>query len=245
MGELHLEILVDRMMREFSVEANVGAPQVAYREAITRSAKGEGRFVRQSGGRGQFGHVHIEIEPLSPEEGQKFEFVDRIRGGSVPKEFIKPTAQGIREAMENGPVAGFEIEGVRAVLYDGSFHDVDSSEVAFKIAGSMAFKDAVKKAGPELMEPIMDLEVVVPEEYMGDVISDINSRRGRIENLDTRDGLKIITCRVPLSAMFGYATDVRSNTQGRANFTMHFRCYERVPKSVKEEVVLREKGATA
>jgi len=245
MGELHLEILVDRMMREFSVEANVGAPQVAYREAITRSAKGEGRFVRQSGGRGQFGHVLIEIEPLPPEEGQKFEFVDRIRGGSVPKEFIKPTAQGIREAMENGPVAGFEMEGVRAVLYDGSFHDVDSSEVAFKIAGSMAFKDAVKKAGPELMEPIMDLEVVVPEEYMGDVISDINSRRGRIENLDTRDGLKIITCRVPLSAMFGYATDVRSNTQGRANFTMHFKCYERVPKSVKEEVVLREKGATA
>jgi len=243
MGELHLEILVDRMMREFSVEANVGAPQVAYREAITRSAKGEGRFVRQSGGRGQFGHVLIEIEPLPPEEGQKFEFVDRIRGGSVPKEFIKPTAQGIREAMENGPVAGFEMEGVRAVLYDGSFHDVDSSEVAFKIAGSMAFKDAVKKAGPELMEPIMDLEVVVPEEYMGDVISDINSRRGRIENLDTRDGLKIITCRVPLSAMFGYATDVRSNTQGRANFTMHFKCYERVPKSVKEEVVLREKGA--
>ncbi len=245
MGELHLEILVDRMMREFGVEANVGAPQVAYREAITRAAKGEGRFVRQSGGRGQFGHVHIEIEPLPPEEGQKFEFVDRIRGGSIPKEFIKPTAQGIREAMESGPVAGFELEGVRAVLYDGSFHDVDSSEVAFKIAGSMAFKDAVAKAGPELMEPIMDLEVVVPEEYMGDVISDMNSRRGRIENLDTRDGLKIITSRVPLSSMFGYATDLRSNTQGRANFSMHFKCYERVPKSVKEEVVLREKGATA
>jgi len=245
MGELHLEIIVDRMVREFDVEANVGAPQVAYREAITRSAKGEGRFVRQSGGRGQFGHVHIELEPLPPEEGQKFEFVDRIRGGSIPKEFIKPTAQGIREAMESGPVAGFEIEGVRAILYDGSYHDVDSSEVAFKIAGSMAFKDAVAKAGPELMEPIMDLEVIVPEEYMGDVISDINSRRGRIENLDTRDGLKIITSRVPLSAMFGYATDLRSNTQGRANFTMHFKCYERVPKSVKEEVVLRERGAMA
>ncbi|NKB90117.1 MAG: elongation factor G [Acidobacteria bacterium] len=245
MGELHLEVLVDRMMREFSVEANVGAPQVAYREAITRPAKGEGRFVRQSGGRGQFGHALIEIEPLPPEEGQKFEFVDRIRSGSIPKEFIKPTEQGIREAMDSGPVAGFEIEGVRAVLYDGSFHDVDSSEVAFKIAGSMAFKDAVAKAGPELMEPIMDLEVIVPEEYMGDVISDINSRRGRIENLDTRDGLKIITSRVPLSAMFGYATDLRSNTQGRANFTMHFKCYEKVPKSVKEEVVLKVKGATA
>ena len=245
MGELHLEIIVDRMMREFGVQSNVGAPQVAYREAITRPAKGEGRFVRQSGGRGQFGHVLIEIEPLPPEEGQKFEFVNRVRGGSVPKEFIKPTEQGIREAMESGPVAGFEMEGIRAVLYDGSFHDVDSSEVAFKIAGSMAFKDAVKRAGPELMEPIMDLEVVVSEEYMGDVISDINSRRGRIENLDTRDGLKIITSRVPLSAMFGYATDLRSNTQGRANFTMHFKCYERVPKSVKEEVVLRERGATA
>ena len=244
MGELHLEIIIDRMMREFGVAANVGAPQVAYREAITRLAKGEGRFVRQSGGRGQFGHVLIEIEPLPPEEGQKFEFVNRVRGGSVPKEFIKPTEQGIREAMESGPVAGYEMEGIRAVLYDGSFHDVDSSEVAFKIAGSMAFKDAVKRAGPELMEPIMDLEVVVPEEYMGDVISDINSRRGRIENLDTRDGLKIITSRVPLSAMFGYATDLRSNTQGRANFTMHFKCYERVPKSVKEEVVLRERGAT-
>ena len=245
MGELHLEVLVDRMMREFSVEATVGAPQVAYREAITRPAKGEGRFVRQSGGRGQFGHALIEIEPLPSEEGQKFEFVNRIVGGSIPKEFIKPTSQGIEEAMESGPVAGFEVEGVRAILYDGSFHDVDSSEVAFKIAGSMAFKDAVSKAGPELMEPIMELEIVVPEEYMGDVISDLNSRRGRIENLDTRDGLKIINGRVPLSAMFGYATDLRSNTQGRANFTMHFKCYEKVPQSVKEEVVLKAKGATA
>jgi elongation factor G len=245
MGELHLEVLVDRMMREFGVEASVGAPQVAYREAITRPSKGEGRFVRQSGGRGQFGHAQIELEPLPSEEGQKFEFVNRIVGGSIPKEFIKPTEQGIREAMESGPVAGFEVEGVRAILYDGSYHDVDSSEVAFKIAGSMAFKDAVAKAGPELMEPIMELEIIVPEEYMGDVISDLNSRRGRIENLDTRDGLKIINGRVPLSAMFGYATDLRSNTQGRANFTMHFKCYEKVPQSVKEEVVLKAKGATA
>jgi elongation factor G len=242
MGELHLEILVDRMMREFGVEANVGAPQVAYREAITRPAKGEGRFVRQSGGRGQFGHAVIEIEPLPPEEGQKYEFVNRITGGSIPKEFIGPTEQGIREALETGPLAGYELEGVRAILLDGSYHDVDSSEVAFKIAGSMALKDAVGRAGTVLMEPIMDLEIVVPEEYMGDVISDLNSRRGRIENLDTRDGLKIINGRVPLSAMFGYATDLRSNTQGRANFTMHFKCYERVPKSITDEIVLRVRG---
>jgi len=242
MGELHLEILVDRMMREFGVEANVGAPQVAYREAITRPAKGEGRFVRQSGGRGQFGHAVIEIEPLPPEEGQKYEFVNRITGGSIPKEFINPTEQGIREAMESGPLAGYELEGVRAILTDGSYHDVDSSEVAFKIAGSMALKDAVKRAGTVLMEPIMELEIVVPEEYMGDVIGDMNSRRGRIENLDTRDGLKIINGRVPLSAMFGYATDLRSNTQGRANFTMHFKCYEQVPKSITDEIVLRVRG---
>ncbi len=242
MGELHLEILVDRMMREFGVEANVGAPQVAYREAITQPSKGEGRFVRQSGGRGQFGHCLIEIEPLPMEEGQKFEFVNRVTGGSIPKEFIGPVEQGIREALENGPLAGYEMEGVRAILYDGSYHDVDSSEVAFKIAGSMAFKDAVGRAAPVIMEPIMELEVVVPEEYMGDVISDLNSRRGRIENLDTRDGLKIIDGRVPLSQMFGYATDLRSNTQGRANFTMHFKCYERVPKSIADEIVMRVKG---
>ncbi len=242
MGELHLEVLVDRMLREFSVQANVGAPQVAYREAITRASKGEGRFVRQTGGRGQFGHAKIEIEPLPPEEGQKFEFVNRIVGGKIPREYIPSVEQGIREAMDNGPLAGYEMEGVRAAVVDGSFHDVDSSEIAFKIAGSMAFKDAMKNAAPVLMEPIMDLEIVVPEEYMGDVISDMNSRRGRIGNLDTRDGLKIINGRVPLSAMFGYATDLRSVTQGRANFTMHFKCYERVPKTITDEIVLRVRG---
>ncbi len=242
MGELHLEVLIDRMLREFGVQANVGAPEVAYREAITKPAKGEGRFVRQTGGRGQFGHVQLEIEPLAPEEGQKFEFVNRVIRGAIPKEFIKPVERGIREAMGSGPLAGYEMEGVRAVLYHGSFHDVDSSEVAFKIAGSMAFKDAVSRAVSVLMEPIMDLEIVVPEEYMGDVISDLNSRRGRIENLDTRDGLKIINGRVPLAAMFGYATDLRSVTQGRANFTMHFKCYEQVPKSITEEIVLKVRG---
>ena len=242
MGELHLEVLVDRMLREFGVQANVGAPQVAYREAITRGSKGEGRFVRQTGGRGQFGHAKIEIEPLPPEEGQKFEFVNRIVGGKIPREYISSVEQGIREAMDNGPLAGYEMEGVRASVYDGSYHDVDSSEIAFKIAGSMAFKDAIKNAAPVLMEPIMDLEIVVPEEYMGDVIGDMNGRRGRIENLDTRDGLKIIIGRVPLSAMFGYATDLRSVTQGRANFTMHFKCYERVPKTITDEIVLRVRG---
>jgi elongation factor G len=242
MGELHLEVLVDRMLREFGVQANVGAPQVAYREAITRASKGEGRFVRQTGGRGQFGHAKIEIEPLPPEGGQKFEFVNRIVGGKIPREYISSVEQGIREAMDNGPLAGYEMEGVRAAVYDGSYHDVDSSEIAFKIAGSMAFKDAIKNAAPVLMEPIMDLEIVVPEEYMGDVIGDMNGRRGRIENLDTRDGLKIISGRVPLSAMFGYATDLRSATQGRANFTMHFKCYERVPKTITDEIVLRVRG---
>ena len=242
MGELHLEVLVDRMLREFSVQANVGAPQVAYREAITKPAKGEGRFVRQTGGRGQFGHAKIEIEPLPPEEGRKFEFINRIVRGKVPREYIPSVERGIREAMDNGPLAGYELEGVRAALVDGSFHEVDSSEIAFKIAGSMAFKDAIKSAAPVLMEPIMDLEIVVPEEYMGDVISDLNSRRGRIENLDTRDGLKIISGRVPLSAMFGYATDLRSVTQGRANFTMHFKCYEQVPKTITDEIVVRVRG---
>ena len=244
MGELHLEILVDRMVREFGVQASVGKPQVAYREAITNPARGEGRFVRQTGGRGQFGHVKLEIEPLAPEEGQKFEFVDRIRRGTIPKEFISAVQRGVREAMESGPVAGYELEGIRAVLYDGSYHDVDSSELAFKIAGSMALKDALSKASPILLEPTMDLEVVVPGEYMGDVISDLNARRGRIEQLDTRDGLKIIAGRVPLSAMFGYATDLRSVTQGRGTFTMHLKSYERVPASIADEIVLRVRGKT-
>ena len=242
MGELHLEVLVDRMLREFGVQANVGRPQVSYRESLTKPAKGEGRFVRQTGGRGQFGHAVIEIEPLPPEEGQKFLFVDKVRGGAIPREYISSVEKGIREAMVAGPLAGYEIEGVQVTLYDGSFHEVDSSEVAFKIAGSMAFKDAAKKAGPILIEPVMDVEVVVPEEYMGDVVSDLNSRRGRIERMDSRDRLKIIVGQVPLAEMFGYATDVRSITQGRATFTMHFGRYSKVPTSITEEIVLRVRG---
>ncbi len=237
MGELHLEVLVDRMLREFGVQANVGRPQVAYRESLTKPAKGEGRFGRQTGGR-----CVIEVEPLPQEEAQTFLFVNKIVGGTIPREFIKPIEQGIREAMEAGPLAGYEIEGVQVTLYDGSFHEVDSSEVAFKIAGSMAFKDAAERAAPVLMEPVMDVEVVAPEEYMGDVISDLNSRRGRIERMDSRDGLKIIVGQVPLAEMFGYATDVRSLTQGRATFTMHFSRYAKAPANITEEVVLRVRG---
>jgi elongation factor G len=242
MGELHLEVLVDRMLREFGVQANVGKPQVAYREAITAAAKGEGRFVRQTGGRGQFGHAVIEIEPLPPEEGQKFQFINKVTGGAIPREFIPSVGEGIREAMECGPLAGYEMEGIQATVYDGSFHEVDSSEMAFKIAGSMAFKDALQRAKPILTEPVMDVEVVVPEEYMGDVISDLNSRRGRIEKMDSRDGLKIIAGQVPLAEMFGYATDLRSATQGRATFTMHFSRYVRVPANITEEIMLRVRG---
>ncbi|MEC7901184.1 MAG: elongation factor G [Acidobacteriota bacterium] len=242
MGELHLEVLVDRMLREFGVQANVGRPQVSYRESLTKPARGEGRFVRQTGGRGQYGHAVIEIEPLPPEEGQKFLFVNKVVGGAIPREYISSVEKGVREAMEAGPLAGYEIEGVQVTLYDGSFHEVDSSEVAFKIAGSMAFKDAAQKAGPILIEPIMDVEVVVPEEYMGDVVSDLNSRRGRIERMDSRDLLKIIVGQVPLAEMFGYATDVRSITQGRATFTMHFGRYSKVPTNITEEVVLRVRG---
>ena len=244
MGELHLEVLVDRMLREFGVQANVGRPQVSYRESLTKPARGEGRFVRQTGGRGQYGHAVIEVEPMPVEEGQKFLFVNKITGGSIPREYISSVEQGIREAMEAGPLAGYEIEGVQVTLYDGSYHDVDSSEIAFKIAGSMAFKDAAQKAGPVLIEPIMDVEVVVPEGYMGDVIADLNGRRGRIERMDSRDGLKIIAGQVPLAEMFGYATDVRSITQGRATFTMHFGRYTKVPNNITEEVVLRVRGNT-
>ena len=242
MGELHLEVLVDRMLREFGVQANVGRPRVSYRESLTKPARGEGRFVKQTGGRGQYGHAVIEIEPLPPEEGQKFLFVNKIVGGAIPREYISSVEKGVREAMEAGPLAGYEIEGVQVTLYDGSFHDVDSSEIAFKIAGSMAFKDAAQKAGPVLIEPIMDVEVVVPEEYMGDVVSDLNSLRGRIERMDSRDRLKIIVGQVPLAEMFGYATDVRSVSQGRATFTMHFGRYSKVPANITEEVVLRVRG---
>ena len=241
MGELHLEIIVDRMVREFGVGANVGKPQVAYREAITRKSEAEGKFVRQSGGKGQFGHVKMRFEPI-PEGG--FEFVNEIVGGSVPKEFIKPTEQGIKEAMERGIVAGYPMTGVRAILYDGSYHDVDSSEMAFKIAGSMAYQEGAKKAGPILMEPIMDVEVVTPEDYAGDVMGDLSRRRGKIQQMEERGGAKVIRAHVPLSEMFGYSTQVRSMSQGRASYTMQFLAYEPAPKNVAEEIIAKSGGTT-
>jgi elongation factor G len=237
MGELHLEIITDRLVREFNVGANIGKPQVAYREAITREAPGEGRFIRQTGGRGQYGHCKIRVKPAEP--GHEFVFDNQITGGAIPKEFIKPIEQGIKEALETGVLAGYPTTGVLVELYDGSYHDVDSSEVAFKIAGSMAYQDAAKKARPILKEPIMDVEVVVPEEYMGDVMGDLSSRRGHITHMDTRGGLQVITARVPLSEMFGYSTNLRSMTQGRGNYTMQFASYDEVPKSVSEEIIAK------
>ncbi len=242
MGELHLEIIIDRMMREFKVEANVGKPQVAYRETIRKNSQGEGKFIRQTGGRGQYGHVKIRIEPN--EAGKGYEFVNEIVGGVVPKEYIKPVDEGIREAMEGGILAGYPVEDVRAILYDGSYHEVDSSEMAFKIAGSMAFKEAAKKASPVLLEPVMSVEVVVPEEFMGTIIGDLNSRRGHIEAVEHRAGSQVIKAIVPLSEMFGYATNMRSLTQGRATFSMHFARYEEVPRSVAEEIIARVQGKT-
>jgi elongation factor G len=241
MGELHLEIIVDRMVREFGVGANVGKPQVAYREAITKNSVAEGKFVRQSGGKGQFGHVKMRFEPIA--EGG-FEFVNEIVGGSIPKEFIKPTEQGIKEAMERGIVAGYPMTGIRAILYDGSYHDVDSSEMAFKIAGSMAYQEGAKKAGPILKEPIMDVEVVTPEDYAGDVMGDLSRRRGKIQQMEERGGAKVIRAHVPLSEMFGYATQVRSMSQGRASYTMQFLAYEPAPKNVAEEIISKSGGAT-
>jgi len=232
MGELHLEIIVDRMLREFKVEASVGKPQVAYRETITRKAKAEGKYIRQTGGRGQYGHVYIEIEP--GEKGKSFEFVNKIVGGSIPKEYVSPVENGMREASESGILAGYPVVDVRVTLYDGSYHEVDSSEMAFKIAGSMAFKEAVKNAGPILLEPIMSVEVVVPEQFMGDVIGDLNSRRGKIQGMESRGGFQVVSANVPLANMFGYSTDLRSKTQGRASYTMQFAHYEQVPNSVTE-----------
>ena len=234
MGELHLEIIVDRLMREFKVEATVGKPQVAYRETIRKAAKAEGRYVRQTGGHGQFGHCWIEIEPVRPGEGYSFE--NKIVGGVIPKEFIAPIDAGIREAAQSGILGGFEVVDFKATVYDGSYHDVDSSEMAFKIAGSMAFKEALAKADPCLLEPMMKVEVIIPEQYMGDVIGDISSRRGRIEGMDARMGEQTVHAYVPLSEMFGYATDLRSRTQGRGLFTMQFDHYEEVPKSIAEKV---------
>jgi elongation factor G len=240
MGELHLEIIVDRMMREFKVEANVGKPQVAYRETIGKKVKVEGKFVRQSGGRGQYGHVWLEVEPQEP--GKGYLFVDAIKGGVVPREYIPAVDKGIQEAMDTGVMAGFPVVDIKVTLIDGSYHEVDSSEMAFKIAGSMGFKEGCQKAGPVLLEPIMSVEVVVPEEYMGDVIGDLNSRRGRIMGMDSRAGAQIVSSMVPLANMFGYSTDLRSATQGRATYAMTFDHYEPVPKSVSDEIVAKVKG---
>ena len=235
MGELHLDIIVDRMMREYKVEANVGKPQVAYKETIRRKAQVEGRFIRQSGGKGQYGHVWLEVEPKDP--GTGFEFVNKIVGGVIPKEYIPAVQRGVEEAAQNGILGGYPVLDIKVTLYDGSYHEVDSSEMAFKIAGSMAFKEGMKKADPVLLEPIMKVEVTVPEEYMGDVLGDINSRRGRIEGMEARSGAQVIRGFVPLSEMFGYATDLRSKTQGRAVYSMETNHFEEVPKSIAEKIL--------
>jgi elongation factor G len=240
MGELHLEVVIDRLKREFKVEANVGAPQVAYRESITKKVEVQGKFVRQSGGRGQYGDCWLRIEPQEPGEG--FEFVDEIKGGVIPREYIPAVGKGAEEAAQSGVIAGFPLVDVKVTCYDGSYHDVDSSEMAFKIAGSMGFKEGAAKAGPVLLEPMMAVEVVVPEEYMGDVIGDINSRRGKVMSMDSRGGAQVINAHVPLSSMFGYATDLRSATQGRATYTMVFDHYEQVPKAISEEIIAKVKG---
>jgi len=240
MGELHLDIIVDRLLREFKVGANVGKPQVAYRETIRQKTAAEGKFVRQSGGRGQYGHVNIEMEPLEP--GGGFEFVNKIVGGSVPREYINPIEKGVQEALENGVLAGYQMVDVRVTLIDGSYHEVDSSEMAFKIAGSMAVKNGAKKAKAVLLEPIMGIEVVTPEEYMGDVIGDLNSRRGRVQTMTQRANVRVVAAQVPLSSMFGYATDLRSKTQGRATYTMQFSHYEEIPKNISEDIVTKVRG---
>ncbi|MCA0985564.1 elongation factor G [Halobacillus yeomjeoni] len=240
MGELHLDIIVDRLKREFKVEANIGAPQVAYRETFRGSAQVEGKFVRQSGGRGQFGHVWIEFEPN--QEGAGFEFVNKIVGGVVPREYIPSVEQGIAESMENGVLAGYPMVDIKATLYDGSYHDVDSNEMAFKVAASMALKEAKNKCKPVLLEPMMKVEVVIPEEYMGDIMGDVTSRRGRVEGMETRGNAQVVKAFVPLSEMFGYATALRSNTQGRGTYTMHFDHYEEVPKSISEEIIKKNAG---
>jgi len=243
MGELHMEILVDRMFREFGVGANVGKPQVSYRETICQGAKGEGRFVRQTGGHGQYGHVKIRVEPRK-EPGETFEFINAIVGGAIPREFISAVEKGIIEAMESGPLAGYEVQNIEVTLYDGSYHEVDSSEIAFKIAGSMALKEAVSRAAPSLLEPIMKVEVIVPQEFIGVVVGDLNARRGKIETTEPRAGSQVVSALVPLSEMFGYSTDLRSVTQGRATYSMHFYNYTQAPKSITEQIVARVQGRT-
>jgi len=234
MGELHLEIIVDRLLREFKVEATVGKPQVSYKETIRKTVKAEGKFVRQSGGKGQYGHCVIEIEPLEP--GKGYEFVNKIVGGAIPKEYIPAIDNGIRDAMNSGVIAGYQVLDVRVTLLDGSYHEVDSSEMAFKVAGSMAFKEAMRKADPVLLEPIMKVDVTTPDEYTGDVIGDLNSRRAKIEGMEVIAGAQNIHAFVPLSEMFGYATDLRSRTQGRAVYTMQPSHYEPVPKNMQEQI---------
>ena len=243
MGELHLEIIIDRMMREYKVEANVGKPQVAYRETIRRESQAEGKYIRQTGGSGHYGHVKLRIGPN--EMGKGFEFINEIKSGSVPREFFKPIEQGVKQAMEGGVLAGYELVDIKVTLYDGSYHEVDSDEMAFKIAASMGFKEAARKASPVLLEPIMSVEVVVPEEFMGVIIGDLNSRRGRIEGIEHRAGSQVIKSLVPLAEMFGYATNMRSNTQGRATFSMHFAHYDEAPRAVTEEIVAKVQGKPA
>ncbi|PIZ81153.1 MAG: elongation factor G, partial [Parcubacteria group bacterium CG_4_10_14_0_2_um_filter_41_6] len=240
MGELHLDIIVDRMKREFKVEANVGRPQVAYRETIRKIAQAEGRYIKQSGGRGQYGHCWIRLEPQ--ESGKGFEFVDEIKGGSIPNEFIPAVGKGVKEALDSGVVAGYPVVDVKAALYDGSYHDVDSSEIAFKIAGNMAFKSAARQANPVLLEPIMKVEAVTPEEFMGDVVGDLNSKRAKILEMIDRGNMKVILAEVPLSEMFGYATSLRSMTQGRASYSMEFLNYQEVPKNVANTVIAARGG---
>ncbi len=240
MGELHLEIIVDRMLREFKVDCTVGNPQVAYRETIRKTVKAEGKFVRQSGGHGQYGHCWLELVPQEP--GVGFSFENKVVGGAIPKEFINPIEAGVKEAMENGVVAGYPMVDIKAIVYDGSFHEVDSSEMAFKIAGSMAFRNGAEKATPVLLEPYVKVEVIVPEEYMGDVIGDLNSRRGRIEGMEPRNGAQVINAFVPLGEMFGYSTDLRSKTQGRGNYSMEVAFYDEVPKNISDAIVAKNKG---
>jgi elongation factor G len=241
MGELHLEVIVDRMLREFKVQANVGRPQVSYREAIRKAVKAEGRFVRQTGGKGQYGHAVLQLEPL--ERGAGYEFESKIVGGAVPREFWKAVEEGARDALAGGVIAGYPVIDVKATLVDGSYHEVDSSEMAFKIAGSIAFKEACQKASPVILEPIMAVEVVVPEDFMGDVIGNLSGRRGKIQGMEPRGGAQVINAEVPLKEMFGYATELRSMTQGRATYTMQFAHYEPVPAAISEEITAKAVGA--
>ena len=240
MGELHLEVLIERMKREFGVEANIGKPQVAYRETITAAAEEEGKFIRQAGGKGQYGHVFIRIEPLRNNDGEyEFQFNEQITGGAIPKEYIPSVEKGIRQQIQNGAIAGYPIIGVLATVFDGSFHDVDSSDMAFKIAASIALREAVLKAKPVVLEPIMMVEVVTPDEHMGDVVGDINKRRGVVSGMDENPSGKIVKAVVPLSEMFGYATDLRSKTQGRATYTMEFSSYEEIPENLTDQIRFR------